>query len=75
MRNAKFSNTGLKNCSNHISIPVVFDFIFSNDRKFNETVDKTSYELPDKSLIVLSKEIYTLPELFFQQIVKIFFLN
>ena len=32
---------------------------------FNEAVDKTVYELPDKTLMEISKEIFTIPELLF----------
>lgn len=32
---------------------------------FNDAVDKTVYELPDKSLMEISKEIFTIPEILF----------
>ena len=34
--------------------------------KFREGVDNATYELPDKNVLVLSKEMYTIPEMFFQ---------
>jgi len=34
--------------------------------KFREGVDNVTYELPDKKIVVLSKEIYTIPEALFQ---------
>eukprot|EP01016_Furgasonia_blochmanni_P020756 TRINITY_DN2318_c0_g1_i2.p2 TRINITY_DN2318_c0_g1~~TRINITY_DN2318_c0_g1_i2.p2 ORF type:complete len:210 (+),score=30.70 TRINITY_DN2318_c0_g1_i2:699-1328(+) len=38
------------------------------NRRFNESVDNTIFELPDKRKIELSKEIYSIPEMIFRPI-------
>jgi len=38
--------------------------------KFTESVDNSTYELPDKNMIVLSKEIYAVPEQMFLKLNK-----
>ncbi len=38
-----------------------------DDLQFNPIVDSTIFELPDRQQIEISKEIYTIPELIFQE--------
>jgi isopenicillin N synthase-like dioxygenase len=37
------------------------------NRKFNQAVDNQVFELPDKTKLEVSKEMYTIPELIFQR--------
>lgn len=38
-----------------------------DELQFNPTVDNTIYDLPDQQKIEISREIYTIPELIFQE--------